>query len=83
MEKTVSSKRFKKRKLYPIEEYYAVVDPMEINKIRVDIYYPPKTLSQRKEAYKKHKKTKILFTLIVYKFFFFLCIISYVFYFFL
>src|SRR3972149_6131819 len=57
MEKTVSSKRFKKRKLYPIEEYYAVVDPMEINKIRVDIYYPPKTLSQRKEAYKKHKKT--------------------------
>lgn len=57
MEKTISSKRLKKRRPHPIEEYYAVVDPIEINKIRVDIYYPPKTLSQRKGAYIKHKET--------------------------
>lgn len=40
-----------------LEDYWAIAAPEEIERIKIDIFYPSKNLHQRKEAYQKHKKT--------------------------
>jgi len=39
-----------------LEDYWAIAGPEEIEKMKIDIFYPSKNLRQRKEAYKKHQK---------------------------
>jgi hypothetical protein len=40
-----------------LEDYWAIAPPEEIEKMKIDIFFPSKNLCQRKEAYNLHKKT--------------------------